>query len=96
MHALRCSVNTTLDTSPGALVCSRDMIMDVPLIVNLTTIRDRRQNLINENLIKQNSKRIEHHYRRSDMVDQIIFGKIKLMDRSHGPYRIVERTATDW
>ena len=90
MHALRCSVNATLETSPGALVYNRDMIMDVPLIANLTTIRDRRQNLIDENLIRQNSKRIEHHYRRGNMVDQIVFDKTKLSQRSHGPYRIVE------
>ena len=42
MHALRCSVNGTLDTLLGAIVYNRDMIMDVPLIANLTTIRDRR------------------------------------------------------
>ena len=63
MHALRCSVNATLDTLLGALVYNRDMIMDVPLIANLTTIRDRRQSLIDKNLIRQNSKQIEHHWR---------------------------------
>ena len=57
MHAMRCSVNATLDTSPGALVYDRDMIMDVLLIANQATIRDRRQHLINKNLFKQNKKR---------------------------------------
>ena len=69
MHSLRYSVNKALDTSLGALVYNRDMIMDVPLIGNLTTIRDRRQSLIEENLIRQNSNQIEHHYRIGNMVD---------------------------
>ena len=70
MHDMKYSVNATLDTSPGALVYNRDMIIKVPLIVNLATIRDRRQYLINENLIRQNKKCIEHHYRRGDMVNR--------------------------
>jgi len=45
-----------------ALVFNRDMMMDVPLIANLATIRDRRQHLIDENLRQQNAKRIEHRY----------------------------------
>ena len=64
-----CSVNATLGTSLGALVYNIGMIMDVLLITNLTIIRDRRQNLIDKNLIKQNNKQIEHHYRIGDMID---------------------------
>ena len=40
MHATRCAVSAPIGTSPGALVYGRDMIMDVPLIANLTAIRD--------------------------------------------------------
>ena len=40
MHATRCAVTGPIRTSPGALVYGRDMIMDVPLIANLSTIRD--------------------------------------------------------
>ena len=54
---------------PGVLVYERDMIMYVPLIANLSAIRDGRQQMIDENLIKQNKKRIEHHYRVGDMVE---------------------------
>ena len=49
-HALRCSVSATLQTSPGALIFNRDMIMHIPLIANLKTIRNRRQHLIDEKL----------------------------------------------
>ena len=40
MHATRCAVSGPIWTSPGALVYGRDMIMDVPLIANLSAIRD--------------------------------------------------------
>ena len=35
IHAIRCAVNRTLQTSPGALVFNRDMMMDVPLIADI-------------------------------------------------------------
>ena len=82
MHATRCAVSTPIGTSPGALVYGRDMIMDVPLIANLSAIRDGRQQMIDENLIKQNKKRIEHHYRVGDRVEQIVWNKTKLSKRS--------------
>ena len=62
MHATRCAVSAPIGTSPGALVYVRDMIMDVPLIANLAAIRDGRQQMIDENLIKQNKKRTKHQY----------------------------------
>ena len=42
MHATRCAVSAPIGTSPGALVYSRDMIMDVLLIANLAVIRNGR------------------------------------------------------
>ena len=63
------------------------MIMDVPLIANLSAIQDGRQQMIEENLIKQNKKRIEHHYRVGDIVEQIVWNKTKLSQRTHGPFR---------
>ena len=74
-HATRCVVSSP---TPGALVYGRDMSMDVPLIANLSAIRDGRQQMIDENLINQNKKRIEHHYRVGDMVEQIVWNKTKL------------------
>ena len=89
MHATRCAVSAPIGTSPGALVYGRDMIMDVPLIANLAAIRDGRQQMIDENLIKQNKKRIEHQYRVGDRVEQIVWNKTKLSKRSDGPFRVL-------
>ena len=40
MYVTRCVISTSIRTTPGALVYSRDMIMNVSLIANLTSIRD--------------------------------------------------------
>ena len=38
MHATRCSVNHTLQNSPGELVFRRDMFIDVPVLADLEAI----------------------------------------------------------
>ena len=91
---LRCAVNATLQTSPGALVFNRDMVMDIPLIANLETIRDRRQQLIDENLRRQNERRIEHHYKVGDKINLKTIDPVKLSQRLHEPFFIV-RTNTN-
>ena len=61
MHATRCSENHVMQTSPGTMVYGRDMLMDVPLIANISAIRDSRQQLIDKNLTRMNSKRINYN-----------------------------------
>ena len=61
-HASRSSIHRTLNVSPGALVFHRDMFLDIPLIADLTTIRNQRQVLIDENLRRQNLKRRSFDY----------------------------------
>jgi hypothetical protein len=50
IHATPTAIHTTLRVSPGAFVFQQDMFLDILIIANLQTIRDRRQVLINENL----------------------------------------------
>ena len=54
------------------------MIMGVPLIANLSAIQDDQQQIIDENLIKKNKKRIEYHYQVGDRVEQIVWNKTTL------------------
>ena len=61
IHAMLCAINRTLQTSPGALVFNRDMMMDVPLIADINSIRGRRQQQIDDSLLKMNKKRIDYH-----------------------------------
>lgn len=41
MHDLRCAINHTMQTSPGAMLFNRDMLMQVTLIADLYAIRGR-------------------------------------------------------
>ena len=69
MHAMRCSINLTMERSPGAMVFNRDMlIINVPLLSNLIAIRDRRQQVIDSNLMRTNKRRVDHNYSLSDQV----------------------------
>ena len=88
MHATRCSVNHAIQTSPGAMVYGRDMLMDVPLIANLLAILERRQLLIDKNLMRMNSKRINYNYKVGDQIMIKRYDPTKLQKKLHGPYPI--------
>ena len=90
MHALRCSVSRALHASPGGLVFRRDMFVDVPLITDFLSLQQHRQQLIDSNLIKQNSKRIDYHYRVGDEVLVRVKQPSKLSDRAAGPFPIAQ------
>ena len=76
--------------SPGKVVFQRDMLLDIPVIANLVAIRERRQLLIDENLRRQNKKRLEYHYKVDDWVMIKVYDPKKGDDRFHGPYKIKE------
>jgi len=88
IHALRCAINQAMRTSPGALVFHRDMMIDVPLLVDIDAIRGRKQQLIDNNLIRENKKRIDYNYEVGDRVWIKHYDPKKLEPRLHGPYRI--------
>ena len=90
MHALRCSVNRATHASPGGLVFRRDMFVDVPLLADFITLHENRQQLIDENLIRQNNKRIEYHYRVGDSVLIKAKSPSKLQDKAIRPFQIVQ------
>ena len=55
-HAVRANVHTVSEYSPGALAFHRDMLLDVPIVVDLVRLRDKRQLAVDENLRRINSK----------------------------------------
>ena len=76
--------------SPGKIVFQRDMFLDIPVIADLVAIRERRQLLIDENLRRQNEKRIEHHNKVGHWVMIKVYDPNKGDDRLHSPYKIQE------
>jgi hypothetical protein len=63
MHATRASANRSLmNNTPGALAFHRDMLMGIPLIADLITIRNSRQAIIDESHRVANLHRLNPDY----------------------------------
>ena len=56
-HAIRTSVHTTLDSSPGSLVFSRDMFLNVLLLSDWYAITQEREHPINYRRMWKNAQR---------------------------------------
>jgi hypothetical protein len=94
VFASRASLHSTLKTTPGGLAFHRDMIMDIPLIADLQTIQEHRQQLIDNRLIAANRKRFAYDYAIGDEVLKLVYQPNKLAPRAIGPFRI-ERVHTN-
>jgi len=88
MHAMRTTVATTLGSAPGALAFSRDMFLNVPLVANWQTIARAREQHVNENLRRANTKRIQYDYVPGQQVLKKVHDPTRLGVRTTGPYTI--------
>ena len=89
-YATQCAGNSTLQNSPGSIEFQRDILIDVPLISDLFIIHDRRQDLVDENLRRQNAKRSEHHSVVGDQILHVTYVPTKLQEKLQGPYPIAQ------
>ena len=87
-HAMRTSVHTTLGSSPGALVFSRDMFLNVPLSSDWHTITQKREHLVNYRLMRANAQRPTYEYAPNQKVLKKVHDPTKLGIRTSGPYNI--------
>jgi len=87
-HAMRSSVHTTLGSSPGALVFSRDMLLNVPLSSDWHAITQKREHLVNYRLMRQNVQRRMYDYAQNQKVLKKVHDLTKLGVRTPGPYKI--------
>lgn len=93
-HAYRCTIHSTLGASPGAVTFNRDMLLDIPYIADLITLRNKRQLRIDENLRKENNRRRNYDYAIGDRVYELskikdpLFSKIRV--QAKGPYTILQ------
>ena len=88
-HAVRANVSQTTGYSPGALVFHRDMLLDVPIVVDLIKLRDNRQLSVDSNLQRVNSKRISYDYQPGQKILKKRHEWTKLGERWDGPFEIV-------
>ena len=66
--AIRATYHTTLQKSPGQLVFGRDMIFNIKHQANWEYIKNRKQDIINQNNERENQKRIPHEYKKGNLV----------------------------
>jgi transposase InsO family protein len=89
-YAARTAIHTTMQEAPGSLAYHRDMILNIPLQVDFEIIRQRRQALIDKNLLKANAKRIDYNYQPGQMVLKEAPADKKLDLQAEGPYEITK------
>ena len=94
MHVTRCAVSRALGISPGAFVFRRGMFLYLPIMVDLVRKQQRRQLMIDENLVRQNKKRRDFNYAVGQEILIKAVNPSKLEPRAHGSYRI-ERVYTN-
>jgi hypothetical protein len=88
VHSERVAIHSTLKISPGALAFSRDMLLNIPLIADFQLLRDKRQVLINEQLMHANRSHISHDYQPGEEVLILTYKPMKLQERASGPFMI--------
>ena len=69
-HAMRTSVHITFGRSPGALVFSRDMFLNVPLLADWHTLTQKKEHLVNYQLMRQNAQYRTYDYNRSESIEK--------------------------
>ncbi len=89
-YAACTAVHTTMNMAPGSMAFHRDMILNIPLIVDFELLRQRRQDLIDKSVLKANAKRIEFDYQPGQQAYKLVPGPRKLDDRWEGPYPITK------
>jgi len=78
-----------LEATPGQLVFGRDMLLPIRIKTDWARIRQRKQDIINANTEKENSKRIKHDYQIGESVLLEKPGLVqKLSAPRTGPYKI--------
>ena len=87
-YSTRAAIHHTLQATLGALAFHRDMLLNIPFIADMQLLRDKRQLLIVEKLMRANRSRISYDYRPGDEVLILAYKPDKLDPRAIGPFRI--------
>jgi len=93
VYALRVGVHSVLDMAPGAIAFHRDMVMNLPLVVDLNGLRNKRQLIVDRNNVRENMKRIDYHYKVGQwiLIRKDTYKTLgKMEERYVGPYLITE------
>jgi hypothetical protein len=64
------------------------MILNIPIIADLQLLKAKRQQLIDERLIRANCSCFSHDYHVGEEILKLVYKPNKLAPRAEGPYRI--------
>lgn len=92
VHAVRTNTNQTAEYSSGKLAFHRDMLLNMPLVVDLLVVRDRRQLQVDKELQRTNSKRSSFDY---EIGMQKINISAKMAEKWKGPFKITRVHVND-
>jgi hypothetical protein len=87
---LQTGIHTTLGSSPGNLVFNRDMFLNIPLIADWHAITQKREHLINKNLMRGNCKQKHYDFVPNQKVLKKRHKTCKLGQKTSGPYKILQ------
>ena len=88
--AVRSTYHTTLQKTPAQLVYNRDMILDIEHVANWEYIRQRKQEIINKNNSRENSKRKPHKYKVGDSILLAKGTENKYEQPNSGPHQVLQ------
>ena len=90
--SIRAAVHSSLGTSPASLVFGRDMMFPINYVANWRDIRNRQKERVHRANVKENSKRVQHEYKKGDqvMIRLDADNLPKMSEWNQGPYTIHE------
>jgi hypothetical protein len=90
--AIRRTIHTTLQATPGQLVFGRDMLLNIPFKADWAAIQKRKQDLIGKGVVlRANQSRVPHQYCVGDAVFYHTPGKIpKMQQPQTGPHTVTQ------
>ena len=89
-RAIRTAVHKSFGLSPGTFVFRRDMLLNIPTVVDLQQIQHRRQALADKNNLNENRRRRYKNYNVGDEVLILAHNPNKMEPRAIGPFTIVQ------
>ena len=89
--AVRSSYHSVLEATPAQLVFGRDMVVNLQFAADWQAIARKKQSQVNNDNVRENSKRIARDYRPGDQVLVIKDGHFRKLDAPYqGPFPITE------
>jgi hypothetical protein len=92
IFALRASIHQTMQTTPSIIAFKRDMLLNIPMFIDLTNIQYLRQQQVNKDNERENASRNKHQYRINEqvLITPSTTIRRKLNPKYTGPYKIIQ------